>query len=274
MRYEPGQSQKKDAPVRTKSRPRLQYPASVAKITRPSISGVLVRARLFDALEKMGRYPLTWVRGPAGAGKTTLVASYLSERKADCIWYRLDEGDSDIATFFYYMGLAARKAAPRRRNNLPLFTSEYSFDVQTFTLRYFERLYSRLKPPFFIVLDNYQHLPSQSALHQVLCGGVEALPEGIRLIVASREGPPSQFARTRASGRVGFISADEIRLTIEETKAMAEAEGPHGAIRRDGPPSLRKDAGMGRRPGTAYGDCRERRRTQPDPFEQHLSGNL
>jgi ATP/maltotriose-dependent transcriptional regulator MalT/DNA-binding SARP family transcriptional activator len=225
MGYESGQSEEKQASGQVKSRPRSQNPASVAKITRPLISSVIIRGRLFDALDKTGRYSLTWVRGPAGAGKTTLVASYLSERKAGCIWYRLDKGDSDIATFFYYMGLAARKAAPHNRDSLPLFTSEYSLGVQTFTLRYFERLYSRLKPPFFIVLDDYHHLPSQSALHQVLYGGIESLPEGVRFIILSREGPPAQFARTRASGRVGFVSADEMRLTIEETKAMAELKG-------------------------------------------------
>ena len=61
----------------------------------------------------------------AGSGKTALTASYLDNGKFPCLWYRMDEGDGDIATFFYYLGLAAKKASPRKRKPLPLLTPEY-----------------------------------------------------------------------------------------------------------------------------------------------------
>ena len=91
--------------------------------------------------------------------KTTLVASYLEAYKVPCIWYQVDEGDSDISTFFSYMGLAVNKAAPRERKSLPLLTAEYLSGISTFTLRYFEELFLRLTPPFTIVLDNYHRVP-------------------------------------------------------------------------------------------------------------------
>ena len=59
-------------------------------------------------LDAGSRRPVTWVEGPAGAGKTSLVSSYLDARGLPCLWYRLDAGDADVATFFYYLGLAAR----------------------------------------------------------------------------------------------------------------------------------------------------------------------
>ena len=59
-------------------------------------------------------YPLTWVAGPPGAGKTTLVASYLDTHKIPCLWYQVDGVDADIATFFYYMGMAAKKSVSRK----------------------------------------------------------------------------------------------------------------------------------------------------------------
>ena len=91
----------------------------MAKITHPRISGVFPRKRLFRDLDDSRESPVIWVSAPAGSGKTTLVASYLSERQLHSIWYRVDEGDGDIATFFYYMGLAARKSAPRSKKTLP-----------------------------------------------------------------------------------------------------------------------------------------------------------
>jgi ATP/maltotriose-dependent transcriptional regulator MalT len=73
------------------------------------------RNRLFEFLDVCLEGPVTWISAPAGSGKTTLAASYLSEKKFPHIWYRADEGDGDIASFFYYMGLAAKRAAPRHR---------------------------------------------------------------------------------------------------------------------------------------------------------------
>ena len=71
--------------------------ALIAKITPPKTSGVFPRKRLFRLLDECRKSPVVWVSAPAGSGKTTLVASYLSDRKLQSIWYRVDEGDGDIA---------------------------------------------------------------------------------------------------------------------------------------------------------------------------------
>ena len=115
-----------------------------AKITQPKAQNTIQRQRLFILLDKAAQKPITWVYSPAGSGKTTLISSYLDSRKLPCLWYQCDEGDSDLATFFYYMGLAAKKAAPRYKKPLPLLTPEYLTGIPAFTKRYFEKLYSRL----------------------------------------------------------------------------------------------------------------------------------
>lgn len=120
--------------------------APIAKITRPKISDVVARKRLFHILDRQGDRTVTWVSSPAGSGKTTLVASWLDARNLPCLWYQVDEGDADVATFFYYMALAAKKAAPRYRKLLPLLTPEYLGGIPVFTRHYFENLYARLTP--------------------------------------------------------------------------------------------------------------------------------
>jgi len=119
----------------------------MSKITRPIVTDVFPRKRLFRMLDQLRKQPIVWVSGPAGCGKTTLVSSYIETRKIPCLWYQIDEGDGDPATFFYYMGQAAKRAAPRKRKTLPLLTPEYLQDIPTFTYRFFEELYSRLIPP-------------------------------------------------------------------------------------------------------------------------------
>ena len=169
--------------------------APIAKITRPRIRGVFPRERLFGLLDETRKYPVTWISAPAGSGKTTLVASYLEDNKIPCLWYQVDEGDADIATFFNYLGMAARKAAPQKRKPLPLFTPEYLQGISTFTLRYFENLFSRLKPPSILVLDNYQTVPAESNFHEVINHGISTIPDGINVFVISRHDLPPALVR-------------------------------------------------------------------------------
>ena len=130
--------------------------------------------------------PVLWITGPPGAGKTTLVASYLDARKLSCLWYQVDEGDADVATFFYYMGMAVKKATPGKQRPLPLLTPEYLPNISLFTRRYFEELYSRLKPPFLMVFDNYQDVPASSGFHDMIIHGLDVIPEGIHIVAVSR----------------------------------------------------------------------------------------
>jgi DNA-binding SARP family transcriptional activator len=161
--------------------------------------------------------PVTWVSGPAGSGKTTLVSSYLRSNELPCLWYRVDAGDADIATFFYYMGMTAKKAASDGHPPLPLFTPEYLMGIPVFAKRYFEELYSRLKPPFVVVLDNYQEAPLDSTFQEIIHTGLSCIPEGIRVIVLSRNEPPAIFIRLR-TGMMQIIGWNDIRFTEEESK--------------------------------------------------------
>jgi LuxR family maltose regulon positive regulatory protein len=175
-----------------------------------------------------------WVTGPAGSGKTSLLANYIDESKLPCLWYNIDETDADIAAFFYYLGRAAQAAAPRRRKPLPLLTPEYMPGLPTFTRRFFEKLYSGLKPPYAIVFDNYHEAPEQSPLHDALNIGVSLIPAGIRVFAVSRKDPPQQFMRLRANSALHVIGRDALPFTLEETKLFAKKKSNlSGAVVRE-----------------------------------------
>jgi ATP/maltotriose-dependent transcriptional regulator MalT len=167
---------------------------------------------------------LTWIAAPPGAGKTTLLASYLEKRALKGIWYRLDAGDDDPSTLFRYLGLAVQDTAPRFRTRLPHLTPEYMAGRPIFTQRFFEQLCGRFRHPTMIVFDNYQEVPLQSLVHQLLPVGIQQLPRHIRMVVLSRERPPAAYARLQAEQHLSTVEASDLELTCQEARQLSQLQ--------------------------------------------------
>src|SRR3990170_5770471 len=91
------------------------------------------------------------------------------------------------------------------RKALPLLTPEYLSDIPTFTLRYFERLYFLLTPPACLVIDNYHDVPEDSLFHEIICDGLKIIPEGINVIIISRNAPPKRMAQFQLNSLIDVI---------------------------------------------------------------------
>jgi DNA-binding SARP family transcriptional activator len=198
---------------------------SMSKISAPKVSGTVERERLFRRLDKGREKPVIWVASPAGSGKTTLASGWLDSRGILSLWYQIDTGDGDPATFFMYFGFAVQKATTQKKRALPVLTPEYLQGIPVFTRRYFEDVFNRLGSSALIVLDNYQDAPADSLLHEILRCGVEAAPPGITFLVLSRSNPPPSFSRIRIAGQLHFIDWSDLRFSFDESKTMALCHG-------------------------------------------------
>ncbi len=202
-----------------------------AKIMRPSVTGVVQRDRLFARIDDRIGKPAVWVMAPGGSGKSTLVASYLDDRRLAGIWYRCDAGDAELATFFYYLGLAAAQALPAGNGPLPLLTHEFLGDIPTFTRRFFEAFYAGInhssqEHPFTIILDDYHEVPVAAPLHETLAAGLDQIPPGVCFVVMSREAPPKALARQHVNGKMEILDFNEVRFTLEESRSLIHARLP------------------------------------------------
>lgn len=191
-----------------------------AKLTPPTLPVVLKRPRLFRLLDKSRTRPLTWITAPPGAGKTTLVASYLKPRRLPVLWYRLDESDADPSSFFHYLSITAKVLAPRYRKPLPILTPEYALGLPTFARRYFQELCTRLPRRCVLVLDNYQDVPATAALHQLLAAVVPELPRHVSMMVMSRQPPPPEMAKLEIDRAIAVVDPAKLELSKAEARAI------------------------------------------------------
>jgi ATP/maltotriose-dependent transcriptional regulator MalT/DNA-binding SARP family transcriptional activator len=201
----------------------------IAKVTCPASTGYLRRPRLYDLLDKARKTPVLWITGPPGCGKTALVSSYIQSRGLPCLWYKVDEADTDLSSFFYYLGLAAARASPRKRKRLPLLTPERMPGVTVFSQRYFEDLSSVVPVPSLLVLDDCHRLPEDSAFFDILRHGIERLAPGIGTVLISRSDPHPSFARHRANRLLTTLGWEDLRLTQEETAGIVQLQRNEGA---------------------------------------------
>jgi len=207
---------------------------TLAKLTRPRLHEVLHRKRLFALLDQaLDRRRAMCVVGPPGAGKTTLVATWLESARIPGIWYQVDAGDRDLASFFYYLGRAALPFSRRSERPLPALTPEYLLDLPGYSRRFFRDLFARLPEGATLVLDNYQEVPADSPFHGLIAQAVEEVPRGMTLIVISRRDPPDCYARLLAHKDAALLDWDALKLTEDEAlEILAGTQLPEDLARR------------------------------------------
>ncbi len=197
--------------------------SGIAKLSAPRLHSPVARIRLYELLDSLRAHPLIWVNGPPGAGKTALVASWADARGMPCLWYQMDAGDTDTATFFYYL-VALAQLAGGGSTGLPYLTPEYLLDLPGFTRRFFQAFFAGAPRGSVLVFDNAQEAAG-GVLHLLLREAVSQVPGGCNLLVLTRAQPPVELAKLTANRDLVTLDWPELRLTEAETWQIVERSG-------------------------------------------------
>jgi LuxR family transcriptional regulator, maltose regulon positive regulatory protein len=189
-------------------------------VPRPR-NGAIERPRLLERLHGGLDSKLTLISAPAGFGKTSLLARWLTEvdpQARSRAWVSLDAGDSDPTTFWSYVVAALQAAAP----GIGATSRGYLADVQPPPIQsILATLVNELgstATPMILILDDY-HLVDAQEVHVGVAYLLEHLPRHIHVAIATRTDPGFPLARLRAAGELTEIRAVDLRFTQDEAAA-------------------------------------------------------
>jgi LuxR family maltose regulon positive regulatory protein len=183
----------------------------------PPLPHALVkRSRLASRLSDRERRPITLVSGLPGAGKTTLVASWLRSLDRPAAWISLrgrhdEPGHLARATVRSLANVGATPEPPsgRRRSDAALLGSA------------FEALG---EGQWVLILDDVHELRSSAAL-AALRLILDAAPPGLDVVLCTRADPPVALGRMRLDGRLGEIRNADLEFTPDEAADLFAAHG-------------------------------------------------
>ena len=193
------------------------------KLRLPSPRRRLVqRARIADQLHAgQGEgASLILVAAPAGFGKTTLLAQWLSTVEAAqgrVAWLVLDPGDADVHVFLTHLIAAIQMAEPEAGIDArELLQAGGTAPTDAVLVSLINDL-DLLAGPTVLALDDY-HVIDSAAVHDAVAFLLDNLPPQVTLAMSTRVDPPLPLSRLRARGELVEVRAADLRFTTEEAE--------------------------------------------------------
>jgi LuxR family maltose regulon positive regulatory protein len=180
------------------------------------------RSRLLARLHAGIGNGLMVVRAPAGYGKTALLAAFAAEIDYNVRWLTLDASGRSPEV------LAAQIAAALLDDEDPpdLPHALRADDLRAYLASAVNRACEVSERPILLVFDNSHELVAAEGAVELLDWLLETLPEGVEVIVSSREAPLlSAVDRRVAGGDSVLLGSVDLAFDEEEIAALAADRG-------------------------------------------------
>ena len=179
----------------------------------------LSRPHLIQRLEAGSEGKLTLISAPAGYGKTTLVAEWISVSNMPFCWISLDESDNDVGRFLAYFIASLDSINIAVDQQLPgLIQSPQQIKIDAILIPLLNQI-TVSQMDFAIVLDDY-HLIQNKEIQDALTYIIEHSPPTMHLVIVTRADPHLPLSRLRARGQMTEIRASDLRFSVEEGEIL------------------------------------------------------
>lgn len=184
--------------------------------------GLVTRPELIERLRKGVRGKVTVIAAPAGFGKSTLLAEWLTDHDGQSAraWLSLDSGDNDPALFWTGIARAIRVHHPDFAEGL-LATLEAERSPSQTTVTLLLNQLTTLGADVILILDDY-HVIETAGIHSALAFVIDHLPPNLHLVLVTRSEPPLPLARLRAHGQLTELRTDDLRFTTGQVATFLE----------------------------------------------------
>ncbi|MGW1894545.1 LuxR C-terminal-related transcriptional regulator [Streptomyces sp. NPDC002004] len=194
------------------------------RVTTPALPRTFVRRpRLLGLLSEGVRKPLVLVNGPAGAGKTLLVADWFAGPLPwPAAWLTVSSDDNAPGLFWAYVLEALRRCGVPLPDDVG--SPARSDEVDRALLSRLAAQLGALPQPVLLVLDEYDRVTSPEVaaqLHFVL----RHAGSGLRLVLISRSEPLLPLHRYRAADDIAEVRAADLAFTPDETAVLLHRHG-------------------------------------------------
>lgn len=208
----------------------MSIPILAAKLSPPPAPASYVARERLDRLWNAGLdRRLILVTAGAGFGKTSFLAARCRELGRACLWYSIDETDTDLASVLAHLTQLARSCEPATGATEGTSAAE--------VLALLVRALRSRGPHALLVIDDLHLIAGVPEVQRFLERLVRFLPEEATLALASREPIGLATAKQRAQGHVATLSAKDLRLTPQEIAGLYRrrfpgADHPDAVFRR------------------------------------------
>ncbi|MCC6613824.1 MAG: hypothetical protein IT320_10130 [Anaerolineae bacterium] len=182
---------------------------------------IVARPQLLDRLNGSLSGKLTLIAAPAGFGKTTLLADWLTrlperDTQTPCvIWLSLDEQDDDPTRFFTYFFGAVSGLLPVFSETAITMLQSQEEPTHVNLMTTFINEVGLSGEQIVYVLDDY-HIIHDETIHNAIAFLLEHAPSNLHLVITSRGDPPFSLARLRARAEMTEIGATDLRFRSDE----------------------------------------------------------
>jgi LuxR family maltose regulon positive regulatory protein len=196
-------------------------PLLKTKLEAPGCPRLVVRENLIEDLSEGVSLPFTLVYGPAGSGKTMLVAQWRASARAELpvAWLSLDAADNDPARFWIYVIEALRSVLPGFGEPALAMLRAPGIALVDGALPELINELVGVAGQSALVLDDY-HAIDDERIHEGMTSLLEHLPSTLRIVITSRVEPPLGIGTLRARGQLNEIDAAQLRFSRSEAESL------------------------------------------------------